>query len=479
MVLPVRWSALQALSDARAQRLLVLALYAAALALAGGASRFDEDQQPIIRIAAILVMGASLWRLDLRPLAERRGLIFAAGAAYLVVLIQLIPLPFQIWASLPGHDAYASIASAAGASVWRPLSLTPDLTLNALYALLPATAAGVAALYLDRRDRIWLARGVVAIALASAVLGLFQVAGAGSELHLYRVTSDDAPVGLLANRNHQAALLSCALALTGALAGVRRRDTVDPRVGLGAALAIAAVLVLAVLSTGSRMGLLLCAVGSLAGLVAYKAAGRRLLPARPAWRLALLAIAALLLVGVGMAAVRSGAVERLVHTDRVSDTRATMIQPLLATAKAFMPFSAGFGSFDSVYRRFEPAGLLSTIYMNEAHNEPLQLAIEGGLPALALLAGFALWWVWTAIQGLVRASSVQSRALCVGWVAAGVILMLSSLVDYPLRTPLLSAVLVVACVEMGRASGAQRAAGSRPRLSRLAEHEAPAAGLAG
>ena len=450
--------------------MLVLALFAAALALAGGASRFDEDQQAIVRIAAILSLAASLWMLDPKLLAERHGLIFAAAAAYLLVLIQLVPLPPQVWAALPGRAPYAAIAAASGTVTWRPLTLTPDLTLNSLYALLPATAAGLAALHIDSRDRIWLARGVVAIAFVSALIGLIQVAGVGSSLHLYRVTSEDAPVGLLANRNHQAAFLSCALALTGALAGLRRRDVSDPRVGLGAALAVAAVLILAVLSTGSRMGLALCALGSLAGVVAYKAAGRRLLPSRPALRLGLAAGAALLLIGVGLAAARSGAIERLAHTNRVSETRAAMIEPLLTTAKAFMPYGAGFGSFDSVYRRFEPAALLSTIYMNQAHDEPLQLAIEGGLAALVLLAGFALWWAWTATRVLVRASTAQSRALSIGWVTATMILMLSSLVDYPLRTPLLSALFVVACLEMGRASRRLAEARSAPaRAAIMAE----------
>ncbi len=279
MFLSARLSALRAPGHGRGRRLLVLALFAAALALAGGASRFDEDQQAIVRIAAILSLAASLWMLDPKLLAERHGLIFAAAAAYLLVLIQLVPLPPQVWAALPGRAPYAAIAAASGTVTWRPLTLTPDLTLNSLYALLPATAAGLAALHIDSRDRIWLARGVVAIAFVSALIGLIQVAGVGSSLHLYRVTSEDAPVGLLANRNHQAAFLSCALALTGALAGLRRRDVSDPRVGLGAALAVAAVLILAVLSTGSRMGLALCALGSLAGVVAYKAAGRR--PCRP------------------------------------------------------------------------------------------------------------------------------------------------------------------------------------------------------
>jgi O-antigen ligase len=448
MSLSARWSALRAPALGRMRRLLILAFLGAALAIAGGASRFDEDQQAIVRLAAVLALGASFWSLDFKPLTERPALMLGAAAAYLLVLCQLIPLPPQLWEALPGHDLYAAIAMQVGAVGWRPLSLTPDLTLNALYALLPATAAAVAALYLDGRQRIWLARGVVAIACASAVVGLSQVTGGESGLRLYRVTSEDAPVGLLANRNHQAAFLSCALALTGALIGLRRRDVSDPRIGLAAGLGVAALLALAVLSTGSRMGLLLVCLGALGGLWAYKASGRRLLPRRPVLRLVLAVGTLALLAGVMLAAVRSGAVDRLAHTNRVSETRAAMVEPLLTTARAFMPLGSGFGSFETVFRRFEPDSLLSTIYMNQAHNEPLQLAIEGGVPALVLLAGFILWWGRTSMRILGRGV----RALSVAWVASTVILMASSLVDYPLRTPLLSSLFAVACVEMARAA---------------------------
>jgi hypothetical protein len=453
-------------------RLIIFAFLAVALAAAGGASRFDEDQQAVVRVAAVLVLVASFWPLDFEPLAERPGLLLAASAAYLLLLLQLVPLPPALWAGLPGHGPYAAIAQASGAVAWRPLSLTPDLTVNALYALLPATAAAVAALYLGGRQRIWLARGMVAIAALSAVVGLIQVAAGGSALRLYHVTSEDAPVGLLANRNHQAALLSCALPLLGALAGLRRREESDPRTGLVLTLGLAAMLILAEISTGSRMGLVLCILGVLGGLWAYRTAGRRLLPRSPALRLALAGGAAVLLAGVALAAVRSGAIERLAHTDRVSETRAAMIEPLMTTAQAFMPLGSGFGSFDSAFRRFEPDSLLSTIYMNEAHNEPLQLAIEGGAPALLLLAGFAVWWGWTAVRVTTgRDSSTRSRALGIAWVTATAILMASSLVDYPLRTPLLSALFAIACVEMARSARRRATHRSEPLAGRVATAE--------
>jgi O-antigen ligase len=125
-----------------------------------------------------------------------------------------------------------------------------------------------------------------------------------------------------------------------------------------------------------------------------------------------------------------------------------MLGPLFEMARAFMPFGSGFGSFDSVYRHFEPNSLLSTIYMNEAHDEPVQLAIEGGVPALLLLGLFLVWWARAAVTCLRRPLQTRRRAMGDAAVIMTVILMASSLVDYPLRTPLLGAVFVFACIEM-------------------------------
>jgi len=89
--------------------------------------------------------------------------------------------------------------------------------------------------------------------------------------------------------------------------------------------------------------------------------------------------------------------------------------------------------------------------MNQAHNEPLQLAIEGGVPALILLLLFLAWWAQAAWRIAVPAEPGRRRAIARAAFSATVMLMLSSLVDYPLRTPLLSALFAVACIEMLKA----------------------------
>lgn len=438
-------------------RLVIALLLVAALAAAGGASLYSEDQQMLARLAAIAALVATLWPLETGALNQHKGVLLGIGAAYVLILVQLIPMPPELWASLPGREPYAEIARETGTAGWRPLSLTPDLTLNALLALLPATAATYCALHLNGRGRARLLQALVLVACLSAALGLLQASMGGEALHLYRETSDDSPVGLFANRNHQAVLLACALPLIGAIAGMRVREGADPRKALLVAMALATLALLALVATGSRMGVLLAAIGAAAGLWCYVAANPVDWRMGLATRISAVAVGAALIGAVGLVAARSGAIERLALTDTVTETRAAMLAPLLETARAFMPVGAGFGSFDSVYRRFEPDALLSTIYMNHAHNEPLQLAIEGGLPAVALLALFCWWWVRTAVRLVARQGPVRPRTMGIAAVAVTAILLASSLVDYPLRTPLLGAVFAIGCVEMLRAAAAQQA----------------------
>src|SRR3569623_3767105 len=259
-------------------RLIVAIVLVAALALTGGASRYDEDQQMAARIAAILAVAATLWPLDWATLRRNPGPLPASAAVFGLILLQLIPLPPSLWAALPGHDAYAAIAEASGTAGWHPLSLTPDLTLNALGALLPAFAAAMGALYLDTRSRQRLVMTLIAVAAISASIGLVQLAIGGDALHLFRQSSETAPVGLFANRNHQAVLMACALPMSGAIAGLKVREGVNRARVMSVTGGFAALFLFALVLTASRMGLLLAAIGGVGAAMALRASGLRFLP---------------------------------------------------------------------------------------------------------------------------------------------------------------------------------------------------------
>jgi Lipid A core - O-antigen ligase and related enzymes len=70
----------------------------------------------------------------------------------------------------------------------------------------------------------------------------------------------------------------------------------------------------------------------------------------------------------------------------------------------YLPWGSGAGSFREVYGAHEPLALLAPNYVLHAHNEPVELLLELGLPGgLLLLAGIALlagnhWQVWRAAR---------------------------------------------------------------------------------
>jgi hypothetical protein len=225
-----------------------------------------------------------------------------------------------------------------------------------------------------------------------------------------------------------------------------RQEDAPTRLVIAGAMTL--LLVMGIAATGSRMGLLLGLLGLAAGSTIYLVTG-------PTGLIKNIRIA----VGGGAAVaaafpvvlliVRSGTVQRLT-SDPIDQTRLAALAPMLRAAREFFPFGAGFGTFEAVYRHVEPDALLSTIYLNQAHNEPAQLAIEGGAPALILLLLFLIWWVRATFRSASSRGSVTRRALGMAMAAVTLILMLSSLVDYPLRTPLLSGLFAIACVELVR-----------------------------
>ena len=307
-----------------------------ALLLFGGASSSDEYAQVPVRLAAVACIAASFWPLEFTVLRPDRWLIAFALACLALPALQLVPLPVARWAALPGHRLYAEVAAAAGSSAWRPLSLTPDLTINALQALLPPFAMLLAALYLDPRDRKAIAALLVTAGIVSAVLALAQLASPGDTLRLYRHTTEGAPVGLFANRNHEAALLACTLPF-GAATIVRRPKRLGAPLMLGALGACALLTSVVIVLTGSRMGLALWVIAIVGTLwILHGRSLLRLSEGRGHRRIAILAI--LFLTFAAVALISQGeAVHRLRGADFAADTRAAALPSLMATARAFSP----------------------------------------------------------------------------------------------------------------------------------------------
>jgi hypothetical protein len=332
----------------RALCLLLLAAF-----LLGGGARGDLQSLMILRPLAAGFLFYGLAKLERHHWAANKPVLGLAFAIIALQVLHLVPLPPAMWSLLPGRDLIVGIDRAAGlGNVWRPLSLAPDATLNGLYASLIPCAALILGLQLAPHERRLLLWPVLLLGGLSALAAIVQLSGGPhGPLYFYRVTNPGAAVGLFANRNHQALLLACLLpALTVWVAGERPQGRTVQFELAGfrkfAAVLAAAAIILLVLVTGSRAGLVLAcfAIVSLPvvwpdafGEMSRNANGKRRLGNK---QLLLAAIAVAFIAGMIAIALWRGkglAVERLFGASPADDMRMLILPELTRLIQFYLP----------------------------------------------------------------------------------------------------------------------------------------------
>ncbi len=424
---------------------IIFAAYLVLVFLIGGGSRADIISLVILRplsaVAAVwfaLTLRRDAWK-DIRiPV----GLLSAMIA---LVALQLLPLPPDLWHSFPGRSLVVREDTLVGfGNIWRPLSLSPDATANSFYSLLTPLSVLLGFAGLDTAGKRVVPRILLALAGFSILLSLLQLLGGQrSAFYLYSVTNRGLMVGLFANRNHNALFIACALPLLALLGrrwlqspgGIR-----SPKIMIGFVAAIGVLPVLAVI--GSRIALAAGLVGFVLAAYLFLRGNEWLAGALKRYRrwvvlagTALIAATAFVVLTFGSAAQRIGSVD-------VSEIRFAIWRASWVVVERYFPVGSGFGSFDRVYRAGEPLSTIGPSYINHAHNDFLEIIIEGGLLALLLLAAAIALFVLRAVK-IVRTQGQSKSAALAGFTII-VILLIGSTTDYPLRVPSLMSLLAIA-----------------------------------
>jgi O-antigen ligase len=420
-----------------------LVLLLSALWLAGGASRADVLGQVIVRGIAWFVLVIIALTGERLALGHLRVPMLLLGLAVVLPLLQLVPLPVSVWQSLPGRGVLIEAAAASGqAQPWRPWSMVPAATLNALGSLVIPLAALMLMAGLREQERCRLPALLLGFIVAGTMVGLLQASGAGFGNALINGTAGDVS-GTFANRNHFALLVAIGCLLVPAWAfGGGRRPGWRPPVALGLML----LFVLTILATGSRAGLAVGALAVMLALLLARQGLRRELRLAPPWMLpiAVAAIVAVLalLVAISITADRAQSVNRLMAIDAAQDTRLRALPTVLFMVGKYFPVGTGFGSFDPLFRINEPYHLLKPTYFNHAHNDFLEVMLDGGVPALALLLAALGWWAAASVRAW-RAPLPGALIPRTGS-ATLLLIAIASIFDYPARTPMMMAVVVIA-----------------------------------
>jgi len=442
------------------KRSIALILLIIAAFVLGGGARADIASLVILRPAAFLLLAYAILCMSGHDLVRFRFMWIFAVLVVALTASHLIPLPPSVWSELPGRDLFAQVDRVAGlGQVWRPIAPVPAEAWNALFSLVvPISALALVSMQrIDVSERVLLT--LICIGAVSILLGLLQLLGPSQgPFYFYRITNAESPVGLFANRNHHATFLAVllpVLAVWGRGGRAPRRGQRDMRPFRQLlAFVIGTLALIFVLVSGSRAGLVL----GLAALIATpfvigtpirelfrpsplpgKAAGWQRLVRH--WRLGV-ALAMTLLLALVL--IMGAATQTMTRFADNEEGRPDMWRAAWELTKAYFPVGSGAGSFVDVYKLGEPYERLSERYLNHAHNDLIETIMTMGLPGalliaillIALAGSFPRLWRGRADKFAPR---VEAR---LGFTVLS-LLLLASLVDYPLRTPALAVMFVV------------------------------------
>lgn len=262
--------------------LILFGILLGTLFVAGGSVRDDALGQAVVRgVAWLLLIVAILFgkRPDWRRVTP---VVMLLAAATLLVLLQLVPLPPAIWQGLPGRTILAEAVIGTGpGQPWRPWTMTPGATINALSSLVVPVASVVFMAGLRDTDRVWLPRILLGLICASTLIGLLQFSGAAVG-NPFINDSDGQVSGSFANRNHFALFVAfgCLLAPVWPFLGGRSGGWRAPM-----ALALVLLFALIILGSGSRAGLVLGVTGLMIGMALARQELQAALANRPRWLL--------------------------------------------------------------------------------------------------------------------------------------------------------------------------------------------------
>lgn len=413
------------------QVLLVLSLFL------GGGGVGHGIRNLLIQLFALILLGVNFGRVRQFFRQSSWLLIGLLGITLALPLIQLVPLPPELWQSLPGREPMVQAFAMAGIpqDAWAPLSVDRARTLVAFCGLIaPATVIIIASTF-DAAHLKKLGWTIVVLGLAAFQWGVMQITTGNTIAQLHAFTpKPDVLYGFFANRNSMGLYFVLTLIALIALPVWRFK-------GAGLVKGIVfAFLFLGVILTQSRssMGLLVVPLVFGAAKLLWVALNSRPQNSRrknPRGNftkiIALPTLGALLLVGaLGVSFSTGGRVtESFGRFANIETDRLGMWDDAQYAARHYWPAGSGMGTFDEVFQLHESLEYVSTRRAGRAHNDYLELGMEAGLGGLIILVGWLIWlatstWNWRSRPDPWLALSGSAGLLCI---------ILQSALDYPLR----------------------------------------------
>ncbi|RKE79237.1 O-antigen ligase family protein [Rhizobium sp. AG855] len=379
---------------------LVIGLAVLACQIMGGGTErgllMDHVLQALI-IATSTYVIVTLWD---RSVSTAGLALF--GAIALLGCIQIMPLPCEWLESLRPQPYMPAIGSCSTTTI----SLSSYRTISGLISCLTMIVLFLALSKFDESELGLLGRFVVAGVLVNLALS-FVTFSQSDMSWMSDLLGYQAELGAFQNENHYSVYVA-----VGILAALTMRPQGYMRVWN---LLLVTLVLLFLLAAGSRAGVLIGLFVSLLAFVMIARGSRSAVILAPGLGL----VAAAYLYGLWIKFTE-------VEGDQILDRRDYALTTWDAIRDQW-PLGTGFSTFDIVYPRYEKLEQVYSAFVNHAHNDFLELILEGGLAGTLILAGCL-----AAI--VMRFNRVRHRDSARTAFIAILIILVHSTVDYPLRT---------------------------------------------
>ncbi len=361
-----------------------------------------------------------------------RGLRLSFLTLCTAVFLQLVPLPDNVIALF---SPSMTIAGREFGSIDHPLSIDPGKTALGLAFLLALGLFFVGLVRTLQRDGVRrMAVGIVGLGVLVAVVGIAEVSTSWGGVYAAAalpLPPDSTPHGPFSSRNHYAGwmLMTFAMALAYVCAILEQPH----RTKIGHLLCVpgaAIVMSIALVQTRSRAAILglMLAVAVMCGLALRRRITR-------ATRMLVSSLAAVLVVAAlattGMQPIMS---RFATDTWSTAHGRLPIWRQAMVIARDFRMTGSGFNTYPRIVR-FYPTDEIDQPYEG-AHNDFLQLAVEGGLlVGLPAIAAVAFFIVETTRRIRESAGDAMTDWLRIGAVVGLVLLAAQETVDFTLQIP--------------------------------------------
>ena len=363
----------------------------------------------VLEVGAVVLLIIKLWPQASVDAQTIPAAWWTTGVLLILYpLLYLIPLPFALWADLPGRALYSEeLMLVDNSPAARPATITASSTQASWLALLPPLAIFFGATALPTRYLIRLTLVALIMAVGQALLGLVQYVAAEPDSALClgnRYCGHGSATGTYVNRDHLAGFLEMifpiGLGLLAVTVGRLRHKTRHYRQNwrervlslstwqanvaflYGAA---SIVILLGLVFTRSRTGVGLAMLCLLLAVIAF---ARRLGGDNAFGSVGTVsAIAVALAVDIGLAPVLGR-----FTMNPLEDGRWEVFAIALQGIGSYFPLGSGPGTFSKAVLPFQPVEMGGSFF-NHVHNDYLEWLFEGGLLSAAIMLLLAAAYV--------------------------------------------------------------------------------------